>query len=309
MFKKQITLKEKKSMDPARFGFLLTLPALVFLLFIVIFPLLASIYLSLTEWSPMTGGGTKWYQAYKFWSWLANYWNIIRDLEFLMAIIRTFIIVVIVVPVEFFIGLGLAFLFRESFFGKKFFHSIILMPMMIVPAVAGLVFYMLFQAQGPVNAILSVITFSDVSITWLQGKVTAMIAIMLADIWQWSPFMFLILLSGLMALPEDQINAAVILGASRWQRFRMVLFPLMKPVIIISLIFRGMEAVKIFDAIWLMTTGGPGTATESISVYMYKHGFKYLKWSWVAAGGVLILILMTMISMQALKPIKGKEEV
>jgi len=295
-------------MDAARFGFFMILPALVLLLFIVIFPLLSSIYLSLSEWSPMTGGGTRWYEAYKFWGWLSNYWNILRDVEFLVAILRTFVIVVVVVPVEFFIGLGLAFLFRESFWGKKVFHSIILMPMMIVPAVAGFIFYMLFQGQGPVNAVLSGIFSKEVSILWLQNKVSAIIAIMIADIWQWSPFMFLILLSGLMSLPEDQINAAIILGATRWQRFRMVLFPLMKPVIVIALIFRGMEAVKIFDAIWLMTTGGPGTATESISVYMYKHGFKYLKWSWVAAGGIIILIIITLISMQALKPIKEQEE-
>ena len=308
LFKKQITLEEPKSMDAARFGFFMILPALVFLLFIVIFPLLASIYLSLSVWSPLTGGGTRWYEAYRFWGWLSNYWNILRDADFLMSIARTFIIVAVVVPVEFFIGLGLAFLFRDNFVGKKIFHSIILMPMMIVPAVAGFVFYMLFQAQGPVNAVLSVFAFKEVSILWLQGKASAMIAIMIADIWQWSPFMFLILLSGLMALPEDQINAAVILGASKWQRFRMVLFPLMKPVIVIALIFRGMEAVKIFDAIWLMTTGGPGTATESISVYMYKHGFKHLRWSWVAAGGIIILIMITLISMQALKPIKEREE-
>lgn len=295
-------------MDTAKFGFLMTLPALIFLLFIVIFPILSSIYLSLSEWSPLTGGGTRWYEAYKFWGWLSNYWNILRDTEFLMAILRTFVIVAVVVPVEFFIGLVLAFLFRENFPGKKIFHSIILMPMMIVPAVAGFVFYMIFQGEGPINMLLSGLAFKEVSILWLQGRVSAIIAIMIADIWQWSPFMFLILLSGLMALPEDQINAAIILGASKWQRFRMVLFPLMKPVIIISLIFRGMEAVKIFDAIWLMTTGGPGTATETISVYMYKHGFKYLRWSWVAAGGVLILILMTIISMQALKPIKEREE-
>ncbi len=295
-------------MDTAKFGFLMTLPALIFLLFIVIFPILSSIYLSLSEWSPLTGGGTRWYEAYKFWGWLFNYWNILRDTEFLMAILRTFVIVAVVVPVEFFIGLVLAFLFRENFPGKKIFHSIILMPMMIVPAVAGFVFYMIFQGEGPINMLLSGLAFKEVSILWLQGRVSAIIAIMIADIWQWSPFMFLILLSGLMALPEDQINAAIILGASKWQRFRMVLFPLMKPVIIISLIFRGMEAVKIFDAIWLMTTGGPGTATETISVYMYKHGFKYLRWSWVAAGGVLILILMTIISMQALKPIKEREE-
>jgi multiple sugar transport system permease protein len=308
VLKKQIKLEETGGMDAAKFGFIMILPALVMLLFIVIFPLLSSIYLSLSVWSPMTGGGTRWYEAYQFWGWLSNYWNILRDADFLRSILRTFVIVAVVVPVEFFIGLGLAFLFRDNFPGKKIFHSIILMPMMIVPAVAGFVFYMLFQGEGPINMVLSGLAFKEVSILWLQGKVSAIIAIMIADIWQWSPFMFLILLSGLMALPEDQISAAVILGASKWQRFRMVLFPLMKPVIVIALIFRGMEAVKIFDAIWLMTTGGPGTATESISVYMYKHGFKHLRWSWVAAGGVLILILMTIISMQALKPIKEQEE-
>ena len=295
-------------MDAAKFGFLLILPAQIMLLFIVIFPMLAALYLSLTEWAPLTGGGTRWFQAYKFWAWLSNYWNLLGDKEFLMALLRTFIIVLVVVPVEFFIGLVLAFLFREKFPGKKIFHSIILMPMMIVPAVAGFIFYMLFQSAGPVNAVLSGISFSEVTIPWLQNSVTALICIMIADIWQWTPLMFLILLSGLMALPEDQINAAVILGASKWQRFRMVLFPLLKPVIIIALIIRGMEAVKIFDPIWLMTTGGPGTATESISVYMYKHGFKYLNWSWVAAGGVMVLILMSVISIYALKPIKKQEE-
>jgi len=308
LLKKEITLEKRRGVETVKFGFVLILPALVMLLFIVIFPLLASIYLSLSEWSPMTGGGTRWYDAYRFWGWLSNYWNILRDAEFLMSILRTFIIVAVVLPVEFFIGLGLAFLFRENFAGKRILHSIILMPMMIVPAVAGFIFYMLFQAEGPVNSVLSGLALKKVSILWLQGRGTAIIAIMIADIWQWSPFMFLILLSGLLSIPEDQINAAIILGASRWQRFRMVLFPLMKPVIIIAMIFRGMEAVKIFDAIWLMTTGGPGTATESISVYMYKHGFKHLRWSWVAAGGVIILILMTLISMQALKPIKEQEE-
>jgi len=294
--------------DVARFGFLLILPAQIMLLFIVVFPLLAALYLSLTEWSPLTGGGTRWFQAYEYWGWLSNYSHLLRDKDFLLAVLRTFIIVVVVVPVEFLLGLGLAFLFLEKFPGKKIFHSIILMPMMIVPAVAGFIFYMLFQSSGPINAILSEVLFRNVTLTWLTGKVSAMLCIMLADIWEWTPLMFLILLSGLMSLPEDQINAATILGASRWQRFTKVIFPLLKPVIIIALIIRGMEAVKIFDLIWLMTTGGPGTATESISVYMYKYGFKYLKWSWVAAGGVLILILMSVVSLYALKPIKEREE-
>jgi len=278
------------------------------LLFIVVFPLLSALYLSLTEWSPLTGGGTRWFQAYEYWGWLSNYWHILQDKDFLLAVLRTFIIVAVVVPVEFLLGLGLAFLFLERFPGKKIFHAVILMPMMIVPAVAGFIFYMLFQSNGPINAVLSEVLFRNVTLTWLTGKVSAMLCIMLADIWEWTPLMFLILLSGLMSLPEDQINAATILGASRWQRFTKVIFPLLKPVIIIALIIRGMEAVKIFDLIWLMTTGGPGTATESISVYMYKYGFKYLKWSWVAAGGVLILILMSVVSLYALKPIKEREE-
>ena len=291
-----------------KFGLYLILPAQVMLLFIVIFPMLSAIYLSLTSWSPLTGEGTRWFQAYKFWSWLSNYWNILRDRDFLLSIARTFIIVLVVVPVEFFLGLSLAFLFMDNFPGKKILHTMILMPMMVVPAVAGFIFYMIFQSVGPVNAILSKILFREVSITWLTGKISAMICIMIADIWEWTPLMFLILLSGLMALPEDQINAAIILGASKWQRFKMIIFPLLKPVIIIALIIRGMEAVKIFDPIWLMTSGGPGTATESISVYMYKHGFKYLKWSWVAAGGVIILIIMSLISIYALRPIKEREE-
>ncbi len=302
-----LTVKNAKS-HTDRFAFFLMLPAQVMLFFIVIFPLLSSIYLSLTTWTPIKSMGAKWYAAYQFWGGLVNYWKIIQDEAFLRALLRTFVIVSVVVPVEFFIGLGLAFLFLDKFPGKKIFHSIILMPMMIVPAVVGFIFYMMFQSSGPVNAILSQILFKKVTMAWLQGKASAIMSIMIADIWEWSPLMFLILLSGLMSLPEDQLNAAVILGASRLQCFSRIMFPLMKPVMIIALVLRGLEAVKIFDVIWLMTAGGPGTSTESISVYMYRQGFKYLNWSWVSACGVLILIIIVIISMYALRPIRTQEE-
>lgn len=308
MSKKNKSLQQGGFVDTAKFGLYLVLPAQIMLIFIVVFPMLSAIYLSLTQWSPLTAAGTRWYEAYKFWGWLRNYWELIRDKDFLLAILRTVLIVGVVVPIEFFLGLALAFLFLDKFPGKKILHTLILMPMMIVPAVAGFTFYMLFQNVGPVNAVLGSVLSHEVSIPWLTGKVMAILSIMLVDIWEWTPLMFLILLSGLMALPEDQINAAVILGASRWQRFRLVVFPLLKPVITIGLIIRGMEAIKIFDPIWIMTTGGPGTATETISVYMYKHGFKYLKWSWVAAGGILIMIIISIASVYALKPLKEKEE-
>ena len=299
---------EHAFVDNARFGLYLVLPAQVMLIFIVVFPMLSAIYLSLTTWSPMVAAGSKWYDAYKYWGWLHNYWALIRDTDFLLAILRTVIIVLIVVPVEFLLGLALSFLFLDKFPGKKVLHSLILIPMMIVPAVAGFTFYMLFQNVGPINAVISSIVGHQVDIPWLTGQVLAMISVMIVDIWEWTPLMFLILLSGLMALPEDQVNAAVILGASRWQRFRLITFPLLKPVITIALIIRGMEAVKIFDPIWIMTTGGPGTSTETISVYMYKHGFKFLNWSWVSAAGILIMIIISIASIYALKPIREREE-
>jgi len=307
LFKRNNQRKEEKR-EGAKFGALLVLPAQVYFFSILIFPLVCGIYISLSEWSPLSSGGLKWYMAFKFWSWLSNYWNLIRDTEFLMALVRTFIVVGIVVPAEFFLGLLLAFLFLEKFPLKKILHTMMIMPMMIVPAVSGFVFYMMFQAAGVINGIIGLFTAARVDIGWLQHNVLALIAIMLADIWQWTPFMFLILLSGLLSLPQDQLDAATILGFSRFQKFRMLVFPLMKPVFIIALILRGIEAVKIFDPIWIMTSGGPGTATETISVYLYKHGFIFLKWSWIAAAGFLVLILMSIISTFALRPIKEEVE-
>lgn len=305
-------IEQKNTVDKSaikegiKFGTLMVLPAQIMFFTVLAFPLLSGIYISLTEWSPLTSGGLKWYSAYKFWSGLSNYWNLITDKEFLMALFRTFIIVATVVPIEFFLGLFIAFLFLDKFPLKKVFHTVLIIPMMIVPAVGGFVFYMLFQSSGAVNGILSIFTSQPVEIVWLQHDVLAIIAIICADVWQWTPLMFLILLSGLMSLPEDQLNAAVILGFSNWQRFRMIVLPLMKPVFVIALIIRGIEAVKIFDPIWLMTSGGPGTATETISVYLYRHGFVMLEWSWIAAAGYIIFILINIIAAFALKLIKEK---
>jgi multiple sugar transport system permease protein len=224
-----------------------------------------------------------------------------------MALLRTAIIVAAVVPIEFFLGLAIAFLFLDKFPLKKVYHTVLIMPMMIVPAVGGFVFYMLFQASGVVNGIFSLFTSQPVEIVWLQHGVLAIVSIIIADVWQWTPLMFLILLSGLMSLPEDQMNAATILGFSNWQRFRMLVLPLMKPVFIIALIIRGIEAVKIFDPIWLMTSGGPGTATETISVYLYKHGFIMLEWSWIASAGYIVFIIMNIVAMYALRPIREQQ--
>jgi multiple sugar transport system permease protein len=126
--------------------------------------------------------------------------------------------------------------------------------MMIVPAGLRLVFYLLLQTSGPVNFLLSAILPGDVELRWLTDPTIAPISVTLVDIWQWTPLMFLILLAGLMAVPEDQLQAADILGASWYQKLRHVVLPIVKPIILIALIIR-MEAFKIFDAAWLLTQG------------------------------------------------------
>lgn len=292
--------------DGRRLGFALTLPAQLLVLFIAVFPLLMQLYISLTDWSPLDGIG--WWQAYELWNSFANYTDLMADTRFWGALGRTALVMLICVPAEFLLGLGLAILFMDDFVGKRVFYSIMLIPMMVVPAVAGYMFFMLFQSGGPVNDILSGLTGMNVSIAWLSDPTTALIAVMIADIWQWTPLMFLILLAGLVGVPEDQVRAATLLGASWWQRFRTIVLPKMKTIIIIALAIRIIENFKIFDTLYIMTGGGPGVATETISVYIYKVTQQDLIWGYVAAIALVILISLSILVSLAISRMNKKKE-
>lgn len=293
-------------MDNMRtFAATLTTPAQIVLLLIIIFPLLTVVYISMTGWSPTRGGN--WMEAYRFWDWGRSYVEVFQDPFFWRALGRTFLIVGIAVPLEFLLGLGLAFLFMEQFPGKKIFYALQLVPMMIVPAVAGYMFWVLFQSNGPINFILSFLTRRPFELAWLSSQVPATFAVIVAEVWQWTPLMFLILLSGLVGLPEDQMRAATMLGASFWQKFRYLMLPMMKPIIVIALVIRGMETVKIFDAIFLMTAGGPARGTESVSIYMYKMAFQQVRWSFASAAAMTILVIMTIIASYALRPLQAPQ--
>jgi len=290
--------------EGARLGFRLTLPAQVLVLFISVFPLLMQLYISLTDWSPLSGLG--WPRAYEMWNTFANYTDLLADGRLWSALGRTALVMAVCVPIEFLLGLALATLFADSFPGKRVFYSILIMPMMVVPAVAGYMFYMLFQSGGPVNDILSALTGMPVTVAWLSDPKLAMLAVMVADIWQWTPLMFLILLAGLVGVPEDQIKAATLLGASPWQRFRTIVLPRMKTIIIIALAIRTIECFKIFDTLFIMTGGGPGVATETISVYVYKITTQDLIWGYVAAIALAILIVLSVACVWAMKRMARK---
>lgn len=289
----------KKDDEGRRLGFALTLPAQVLVVFIAAFPLLMQLYISLTDWSPLDGIG--WWRAWELWNGFANFTDLAADSRFWSALWRTAVVMAVCVPVEFLLGLGLAVLFMDDFAGKRIFYSILLMPMMVVPAVAGYMFFMLFQSGGPVNDILSSLTGQQISVAWLSQPNLALLAVMVADIWQWTPLMFLILLAGLVGVPEDQLRAATLLGASWWQRFVTIMLPRMKTIILIALAIRVIENFKIFDTLYIMTGGGPGVATETISVYIYKVTTQDLIWGYVAAIALVILIALSILAGFALK--------
>ncbi|MDG4895967.1 sugar ABC transporter permease [Mesorhizobium sp. WSM4976] len=290
-----------------RLGFRLTLPAQILVLFISAFPLLMQLYISVTDWSPLSGVG--WWNAWEMWNSFANYTDLAADTRFWSALQRTAIVMLVCVPAEFLLGLALAMLFADDFPGKRIFYSILLMPMMVVPAVAGYMFFMLFQSGGPVNDILSRIVGMPVTIAWLSDPNLALIAVMIADIWQWTPLMFLILLAGLVGVPDDQMKAATLLGASAWQRFTTIVLPKMKTIIIIALAIRVIENFKIFDTLYIMTGGGPGVATETISVYIYKVTTQDLIWGYVAAIALAILIVLSIVAVYAMRRMAKAGEV
>ncbi len=277
-----------------RLGLLMTLPAQLLLVFIFAFPLLMQVYVSMTWWGPLDG--TSWIHAYQSFAWFDNYIELVFSARLWESIGRTALIMIVVVPVEFLIGFGLAILFVDSFVGKRVFYSILLMPMMIVPAVAGYMFFMLFQSNGPINQLLGILTGTTIETVWFADSTLAMAAVMIADIWEWSPLMFLILLAGILGVPEDQLKAATLLGANWWQKFTRIVLPRMRTVIIIAIVIRTVECFKLFDLMYIMTKGGPGVATETISLYILKLTFGDLEWAYVAAVGLSILVFLSVLA-------------
>lgn len=291
---------ERAMINERIFGTLLIAPMQLTLWFLLIVPTLIVIYLSLVAWEPRMG--VDWWQAP--FAFLDNYIKVFRDGRFWAAIGRSAGIVAVAVSLEFLLGLALALLFMRNIPLRRIMTSVILYPMMLPWVVVGLCFYLLFLDRGPVNYILTQVLGPGAMVEWFKSPPLAMAAIIMGDVWQWTPFLFLIIYSGLAALPRDPIEAAMNLGANRWQIFRYITLPQLKPVILIAVVIRSLEAFKIFDLIFVMTGGGPGTATETISLYIYRAGFLFGQLSYAAAMAVLILIMISVVTSYAVRPLE-----
>lgn len=253
---------------------------------IVVFPVGYAIRMSLSSWEISAFGSGLDFTG------LTQYVAVLQDTRFWHSLFVTFVIVLIAVSLEYVIGLSLALILTVELRGRRAFRVIFLVPMMVTAVIMALVWRtVLHESIGPINDIL--IRLSLPGIPWLSDNTIALISIILVDFWQWTPFMFIILLAGLLSLPQDPYEAAVIDGASSWQVFRYITFELLYPVSVAVLLIRTIEAFKIMGTIFVLTSGGPGTSTETSSYYIWIRGLKEFQLGYSSAMAFTYLVILT----------------
>jgi len=263
------------------------LPAITLILALTIMPLIYSLYLSVTNYEM-----GRPHIEIRFVG-LQNYIEAIMDARFLTALIRTFLFVAVVVSSEFVLGLILALALNRNFRGRNLVMILLTIPFMVAPVAVGFLWWTIFDTNyGPMNhLVVDILHLANNKISWTGDPNIALYSIMLVDIWQYTPFMMLILLAGLRSIPAEPYEAALIDGASGLALFRHITLPLLKPAILVSLLIRIIDSFKIYDLVYLLTYGGPGTATEVASFYIYLRGFKHFRISYAAALSYIILII------------------
>jgi multiple sugar transport system permease protein len=282
------------------FGVALVLPAQLTMLAVVVVPTLIVIWLALTDWQPTQA--LAWWRAEPIWFW--NFYDLWYDERFINAVLRTLFVVAVCIAVELVLALSLALLFLEDWPWKKIAVSVIILPMMIIPVDAANAFFMLFNEHGPINHIVSLVIGRPFEFSWLSHPTWAMLPIMLCEIWQWTPLMFLLVLTGLISLPQNQIRAAMMLGASPPRIFFRLVLPLLAPVIAVAVLIRSIETFKIFDPVYILTRGQPGGATETISMYMYNGAFVYFRMGYIAAAALIVLVVVVATCLALSKPLQ-----
>ncbi|MCY9666746.1 sugar ABC transporter permease [Paenibacillus alginolyticus] len=263
--------------------YLVMLPGLLLLALFSIYPFLFLVKVSFQKYSPV--GENNPYVGLK------NYIQLFQDHNFWNALKVTGIFVTSSVVLEFVIGLGLAIILNRIGIGQKWFQSLMLLPIAMAPTVVGLMFrFMMNDQYGVFNYFVEMLGLDRTA--WLSNPHLALPALILTDIWQWTPFMMIILLAGLKGIPDEPYEAARIDGASAWQTFRYVTIPQLSRMIVIALLLRTIDAFRIYDTIYMMTKGGPINVTSTLSWIVYDKGFKFLDFGYGAAICVVLLILV-----------------
>jgi multiple sugar transport system permease protein len=262
------------------------------LLAITIFPLIYELRLVFFSWELTTNTPPEFVG-------LQNLIDVLfHDERFWSSMRVTATLIVFGVAIQLALGTGLALLLNRLGRWRTSLVSLFLIPVMIAPVVAGFQFRMIYHDQfGPLNYLIELVTFGRWGgFAWIANPKVALFSVLMTDVWQWTPFLMLIVLAGLQSVPQDLYEAAEVDGASSWQTFWRITAPLLLPVIIIGILIRAMDSFKLFDIVYLVTGGGPGNVTETISFYTYLQGFKFFSLGYTAAMAFIQLIVITVIA-------------
>jgi multiple sugar transport system permease protein len=252
------------------------------------YPTIYALQLSLKKWNLTES-------TIQEFVWFSNYLTILGEPRFLYALGRTMAFVVVGTGLSIVIGLLLAILLNRNLKGKGIIRTCLIVPMVMTPVVVGLTWRFMYNTElGMINYFLGLLGFSKYPFLGRIG--TALPAIIVTDIWQYSPFATLILLAGLESLSPAPFEAADIDGASGWQKFRFITLPLMRGPILVAVLFRVMLSFSAFDTIFVMTGGGPGRSSETLIMYVYRLAFEHWHMGRASAVGIIMLVLLILIS-------------
>jgi len=282
-------------MEEKKLKYIFLLPVFVFLLAFIIFPLAYSIYLSFHRCglthpeigTPFVGIG--------------NYWELLSSPEFWDSTLKTLGFVAGSVLFSFLLGLGLALSLVRVTRLKEFFRTAFVIPTIMPPIVIGLLWrFMLHPHLGIIDYLLSQVGFPP-HMAWLGNPSTALFSLMVIDVWEWMPLMMLIMLAGLMSIPKAPFEAAKVDGLSRWTTFRKLTVPMIKPMMIVAILIRTMDAFRTFEIIYTGTKGGPGTATKTWEFFAYRIGWEYFNMGLASAFSIIMLFLIIGLCMLLLR--------
>ena len=285
-----------------RFKWMILAP-LALMLFSLLTPtLLLQLYFSFHQWTVYL---SSWWNA--DFVGFEIFRNVFTDPRFGWAVLRSLAFAGGSTFGCFVFGFLLAYLIYRPFRGQALYYALFILPMLTVPIVIAYTAQMLLDRSGPLNDILSMLSGHDVRVLWLSNPDMALLTVTLLDIWNWTPFSFIIPLAGLSSLPKDPIEAAQILGASSWRIFWEVQLPLLRPVILLALVLRFLDAMGAFPIIWSLLQGGPGTATETLGIYIYITTWQDFNVSLGAAQSYITMILMVVIVLAGIRLLRREK--
>ena len=261
-------------------------PALIVIAAVIVFPWVFTLWMSVNQW---TLG-----QSQSFVGW-DNYVRLATDARFWESLWHTVLYTVLSVVGPLIFGTLAALIFDANFPLRGFLRGVFVMPMMATPVAVALVWTMMFHPQlGVLNYLLSLVGIGPQE--WIYNQSSVIPSLVLVEVWQWTPLVMLIVLGGLASVPREPYESAEIDGANAWQKFRYLTLPMIAPFLMIAVIIRGIDAIKSFDIIYAMTQGGPGTASETINIYLYNTAFSYYDIGYGSAMAVVFFILIVALS-------------